>query len=107
MVKCRRHRQSLASVMMPTWPRRCALALLLAPAVVLGQGGEGGPTFRSGVQSIDVDVLVTDKSGKAVRGLTKEDFILSEDDAPQQITTFTFVVSPSSLPPRGRQPSPQ
>lgn len=76
------------------WPRRGILTLLLVPAVLIGQSRQEPPTFRSGVQSIDVDVLVTDKSGNAVRGLTKGDFTLIEDDAPQQISTFSFVDLP-------------
>jgi VWFA-related protein len=90
--------------MMFDWPRHCALALLLVPAAVIGQSRLEGPTFRSGVQSIDVDVLVTDKSGNTVRGLTKEDFTLIEDDTPQQISTFTFVDLPI-IPPATRKAS--
>jgi len=81
-------------MMLPNWPRRCAIALVLAPAVVIGQTAQDQPTFRSGIQSIEVDVLVTDKSGNAVRGLTRDDFTLVEDDTPQQITNFTFVELP-------------
>jgi VWFA-related protein len=47
--------------------------------------------FRSRVQSIEVDVRVTDVNGNAVRGLTKDDFTLLEDDKPQQIITASFV----------------
>lgn len=79
---------------MLNWPRHCALAALLVPAVVFGQSRQDGPTFRSSVQSIDVDVLVTDKAGRAVRGLTKDDFTLIEDDTPQPVVTFTSVDLP-------------
>jgi len=44
--------------------------------------------FRTNVRRVVVDVVVTDSSGKAVRGLTKEDFSLSEDGKPQQILSF-------------------
>jgi hypothetical protein len=32
------------------------------------------PAFRSGVELVQVEVVVTDKNGTPVRGLTKEDF---------------------------------
>ena len=32
------------------------------------------PTFKSGVQLIDVDVVVTDKDGNPVKDLTRDDF---------------------------------
>ena len=92
--KVRRHRPFPESLTMLNWPRHCALVLLLVPALVVGQSRLEQPTFRSGVQTVEVDVLVTDKSGKAVRGLTKGDFALIEDDTAQQISTFTFVDLP-------------
>ena len=49
------------------------------------------PVFRGGVQSIEVDVRVTDSSGRTVRGLTKDDFTLVDDGVPQTITSATFV----------------
>ena len=36
------------------------------------------PTFRGGVQMIDVDVVVTDRDGKPVRDLTRDDFEIVE-----------------------------
>ena len=49
------------------------------------------PTFRAGVQYIEIDVRVTDSDGRFVRGLTKDDFVLLEDGKPQTISTSTFV----------------
>ena len=51
------------------------------------------PTFRGGVQLIDVDVVVTGGDGKPVRGLTQDDFEIVEDNRPQQIRTFSVVDS--------------
>ena len=56
------------------------------------------PTFRGGVQLIDVDVVVTGKDGKPVRGLTQEDFEIIEDNRPQQIRTFSIVDLPFDPP---------
>ena len=49
------------------------------------------PTFRSRVQAVEVDVRVTDRDGRAVRGLAREDFVILEKGAPQSIDTFSFV----------------
>lgn len=38
---------------------------------------------------VAVDVLVTDSKGNTVKGLTKEDFIVSEDNVRQEIGTFS------------------
>lgn len=67
------------------------VALLLIPAFPSGQGAPDRPTFKSGVQFIEVDVLATDEDGDAVRDLTKEDFTLLEDDRPQTIANFAYV----------------
>jgi VWFA-related protein len=53
--------------------------------------GQDPTVFRGRVQSIEVDVRVTAVNGNAVRGLTKDDFTLLEDDKPQQIITASFV----------------
>ncbi|MGH9788205.1 MAG: VWA domain-containing protein [Candidatus Acidiferrales bacterium] len=42
-----------------------------------------------------VDVVVTDKDNRPVTGLTRDDFVLLEDGAPQTISTFSFE-SPAS-----------
>src|SRR5262245_909805 len=49
------------------------------------------PTFRAGVQYIEVDVGVTDSDGRFVRNLKKEDFTLLDDGQPQTISEATFV----------------
>lgn len=43
---------------------------------------------RVDVNVINVEVVVTDKSGERVEGLTKEDFTLTEDGEPVEITNF-------------------
>jgi VWFA-related protein len=44
--------------------------------------------FPSRVQLVTVDAVVLDKTGRPVRGLTREDFALTEDGRPQEIATF-------------------
>lgn len=52
------------------------------------------PTFRSGIELVQVDVYVTDENGKPVTGLTADDFEVFEDGKRQVITTFTPVNIP-------------
>ncbi len=76
--------------------RSKTLAALLA--IVLGtaglyagqQGAPQQPLFRSTVNLVLVDVVVRDKKGAIVTGLTQDDFQLLEDGKPQQIITFAF-----------------
>jgi len=49
------------------------------------------PVFRSGVNFIQVDVFVTDKTGNPVLNLTIDDFEVFEDDKRQSIESFELV----------------
>ncbi len=65
------------------------------------------PTFRSGVQLVEVDVVVTDRQGKPVRDLTRDDFEIVEDNRRQQIRTLSLVDVPidrEQSPPDPRAP---
>ena len=71
----------------------CALALaavLFTPRVRAGPQPQRPPTFHAGTDLVRVDVVVRDKDGAVVRGLTANDFLISEDGKPQQITSFNF-----------------
>jgi VWFA-related protein len=46
------------------------------------------PTFPSRTELVTVDAVVLDDRGRPVRGLTAQDFSLSEDGKPQAIVTF-------------------
>jgi len=52
------------------------------------------PTFKVQVDYVEVDALVTDRTGNFVRDLKKEDFQVLEDGRPQAITTFSIVDIP-------------
>jgi len=52
------------------------------------------PTFPSQVEQVTVDVVVTDKKGEPITGLTKEDFVISEEGTPQAIASFEAVQVP-------------
>lgn len=90
--------------------------LLLAAGVVLlaaGLPAQQPPppadlpatVLRVTTRLVLVDVVVTDKDGKPLPGLTKDDFQVFEDSQPQRIATFSFespaarpVVEPPPLP---------
>src|SRR4029079_12951975 len=46
--------------------------------------------FKSHLNVVSVDVIVRDKSGAIVRGLTAADFEVREDGKPQDISNFSF-----------------
>ena len=50
------------------------------------------PTFRSGIQLIEVDARVFDKDGRFVTDLAKEDFEILEQGIPQRIDAMFLVV---------------
>ena len=52
------------------------------------------PVFRGRIDLMQLDVTVLDKNGVPVRGLTKDDFTLLEDNRPQTIQGFTAVDVP-------------
>ena len=55
-----------------------------------------GQTFRSGVDAVTVDVLVT-RDGQPVTGLTADDFIVLDNDVPQQIDLVMLDEVPITL----------
>jgi VWFA-related protein len=58
--------------------------------------------LRSTVRRVPVDVIVLDKNGNLVRGLTKDDFVVEEDKKPQNVLSFDFFdgKDPSFVPPK-------
>jgi Ca-activated chloride channel family protein len=60
----------------------------LAAAVLLGWGTVGAAQFASGVNLVEVYAAVVDQAGNPVSGLTRADFTVLEDGAPQSLATF-------------------
>src|ERR1700756_310857 len=48
------------------------------------------PAIRASSDLVRIDVEVTDKSGKPVKGLTPEQFSITENGRAQKISIFTF-----------------
>src|SRR3954468_5636718 len=57
-------------------------------------GQQQPPTFKVRVDYVEVDTIVTDRQGRMVRDLKKEDFQVLEDGKAQAITNFTLVDIP-------------
>ena len=49
------------------------------------------PVFRAGINTVRVDVIVTDRQGNPVTDLKLEDFDIQEDGKPQKAETFRLV----------------
>jgi VWFA-related protein len=49
------------------------------------------PVFRSGINFVRVDAIITDKAGNSVNDLQQADFDILEDGKPQKIDTFKLV----------------
>jgi len=57
---------------------------------VVTSSKDQGFLIRQVVRRVPVEVVVTDKQGNPVRGLTKKDFIVKEDKKTQSILTFDY-----------------
>jgi VWFA-related protein len=72
--------------------------LSVAPIKLEGQQ----PTFRSTVDLVQVDIVVVDKDGKPIRGLTQADFTIRDRGKPQTIAAFQEIGRDAR--PAGTQP---
>lgn len=84
-----------------------ALALAIATATsshVHAQQGQHGATFKSNVDLITLDVLVVDRNGKPVKGLTADDFAVTLDGKASPVRAVNYrelvrpVVQPAGVP---------
>jgi len=66
-------------------------AALLAQSPPFDTAQGRPPTFRAGVELVQVDVVVVDKDGQAIEGLTAEAFTILDRRKPQTIATFDEV----------------
>jgi VWFA-related protein len=73
------------------------LALLVLPlAAAVPTSSAQKPTFPAQTELVTVDVVVTDKKGVPVLGLTRDDFTVSEDARPQEVVAFDAVHRPGA-----------
>jgi len=57
------------------------------------QKSDGDDVVRITTNLVQVDAVVTDKNGKVVTDLKPEEIQISEDDKPQKITNFSYIVT--------------
>src|SRR5690349_4225284 len=62
-----------------------------APPPAANGQQQPAPTFRTGINYVRVDAIVSDKQGNPVLDLKKEDFDVSEDNKPQTIDSFKLI----------------
>ncbi len=71
---------------------------LISAALSAQQPAQQRPVFRAAVELIQVDVVVRDRQGNPIRGLTADDFVVLDRRKPQQIATFKEVHRETNAP---------
>ena len=75
-------------------PIRLLIAVLAVLSATLAAQAPSGQRFRSGIDLVTVDVVVLDRDGQPVPGLTRAEFTVLEDGRPQAITDFQSIELP-------------
>lgn len=85
--------------MIPSLPSGVAALLLLAPLASSALSAAQNPQqpFRSDVELVSLPVTVEDSSGRAVTGLTRDDFSILEDGVRHEIAVFSNEPQPIAL----------
>jgi Ca-activated chloride channel homolog len=58
---------------------------------------QGRFQFRSNINAVNLSLVVTDKKGRFIPDLKAEDFVVTENQAPQEIAFFTSEITPVTL----------
>jgi Ca-activated chloride channel family protein len=74
-----------------------ALPLAASPPPSAAAQEETSPSFTAGVSAVALDVVVTDRRGRFVRGLTHDDFVILEEGIPQELAFFTSEGTPVTV----------
>jgi VWFA-related protein len=61
------------------------------PTPPTGDQQQPPPVFRTGINFVRVDVIISDKTGAPITDLKETDFDITEDNKPQKIETFKFI----------------
>src|SRR5499433_3900019 len=65
--------------------------------VVIFAAGQDAASIKLGTELVSVRVTVTDRTGRAIEGLTKEDFRIYEDKVEQPVSFFSDEDTPASV----------
>jgi len=65
--------------------------------VVIFAAGQDAASIKLGTELVSVRVTVTDRTGRAIEGLTKEDFRIYEDKIEQPVSFFSDEDTPASI----------
>ncbi|HEX6737919.1 MAG TPA: VWA domain-containing protein [Vicinamibacteria bacterium] len=87
-------------------PRTVLLALVAAQTLRTAAGQAQTPAFPAQTERVIVDVVVTDAQGRPLPGLTRDDFVVKEDGAPQAIMEFEAVDATAPPAAAGEAPAP-
>ena len=88
--------------------------VIVATALPIALAGQQSPSlpppdeplvFRTGVETVRFDAVVTDRKGNPVTGLTADDFTIYEDGVPQTVQVFAPVALPVPTPDNARRPA--
>src|SRR5215471_12128184 len=84
-----------------------AVVVVTSAVAVWATAQDDRPVFRGGVQLIDVDAVVTDRDGNAVRDLTRDDFEIFDEGRLQIVRAFALVDLPFVTRPNQESPAPE
>ena len=80
------------------WGVKPALVTVAIGAVTVVVSAQQQPTFKTAVDLVNFGVMVVDKQGKPITGLTADDFEITENGKKQAVTFFA-AGDPESAPP--------
>lgn len=72
------------------------MVLTISPLTMVAAPQAGAINVAVETNLVIVDVVVTDKDGKSIEGLSAEDFVLTEDGVSQRINVFEFQKGPTA-----------
>jgi VWFA-related protein len=81
----------IARRLLATWRNGCLMTLLLVlPSPAAAQATAGAGVIQTATHIVLVNVVVKDKHGKPVNGLSRDDFVLLDNNQEQKIALFAL-----------------
>jgi Ca-activated chloride channel homolog len=79
-------------------PKKALAAAAVAVALsVIPRAAQQQPTFRTGARVVPLFVTVTDETKRLVPNLTRDDFVILDNEKPQQISLFVNEILPITV----------